>query len=134
MSKLVVLNFDGSIDSGFTVNLTIGQEGKSVDLGRMGTLPSATELSRCLTDWQQQYNQLGINHRIKPQQIIYNGVGLPHLRLNESAHRLRQVLAQWLNSPSFRPIDKRLREELNREEVIRILICSDRPEIYQLPW
>lgn len=134
MSKLVVLNFDGSIDSGFTVTLAIGQEGKSVDLGRMGTLPPATELSRCLADWQQQYNQLGINHRIKPQQIIYNGVEFSHFKLNESATTLGQMLAQWLNSPSFRPIDKHLREELNREEVIRMLICSDRPEIYQLPW
>ncbi|HEY9771391.1 MAG TPA: hypothetical protein V6C71_23345 [Coleofasciculaceae cyanobacterium] len=38
------------------------------------------------------------------------------------------------NCPGFNLIDKHLREELNRKEVIRILICSDRPEIYQLPW
>ena len=134
MAKLVVLKFNGSLESGFLLNLEIGQEGKSAERGCVGSLPPARELSRSLAIWQQQYNQLGNNYRIKPQQIIYDGSINPHQRVVRSANKLQQELHQWLNSPGFNLIDKHLREELNRKELIRILICSDRPEIYQLPW
>ncbi len=134
MAKLVVLKFNGSLESGFLVNLEIGQEGKSAERGCVGSLPPAVELSRSLAIWQQQYNQLGNNHRIKPQQIIYDGSLNSHQQVVRSANKLQQELDQWLNCAGFNLIDKQLREELNRQEVIRILICSDRPEIYQLPW
>ena len=134
MAKLVVLKFSGSLKTGYTVNLEIGQEGKSVDRGSVGSLPPAVHLNHCLTIWQQQYNQLGHNYRIKPQQIIYDGSSNRHQQLIKCAARLRQLLEQWLNSYSFNSIDKHLREELGRQEAIRILICSDRSEIYQLPW
>ena len=134
MAKLVVLKFSGTLESGFQVNLEIGQEGKSAERGCVGSLPTAAELNHCLTTWQQQYNQQGNSHRIKPQKIIYDGLINPRKQLLQAANKLQQVLDEWLNSPDFYSIDKQLREELNREEVIRILICSDRPEIYQLPW
>ncbi|MEL7408762.1 MAG: CHAT domain-containing protein, partial [Cyanobacteria bacterium J06558_2] len=113
---------------------SIGAEGQAVERGQVGTLPPATELSVCLADWQQEYNQLGMPSRIKPQQIIYDGAINHRFRLTKLAKKLRQTLERWLNSPSFSPVDKHLREALNQEEVIRILICSDHPKIYQLPW
>lgn len=134
MAKLVVLKFNGSLESGFQVNLEIGQEGKSAERGCAGSLPSATELKQCLATWQQHYNKQGDNHRIKPQQIVYDGSLNSHKQLLKAANQLRQALCQWLNSPDFNSIDKHLREELNRDDAIRILISSDRPEICQLPW
>jgi len=134
MTKLVVLKFSGSLESGFLVNSEIGEEGKPVDRGCVGKLPPAKELNYCLTDWQQRYKRLDSNYRIKPRQIIYNGSSDPYRQLIASADKLQQVLHRWLNSSSFTPIDRHLREELNRSESIRILICSDRPEIHQLPW
>jgi CHASE2 domain-containing sensor protein len=137
MSKLVVLKFSGSLASGFLVSAEIGQEGQSVERGCTGSLPPASELDYYLTTWQRHYCLLGKNHRIKPQQIIYDGSINPYQhyqQLIKSAHQLQQALVQWLNSPDFSPVDKRLREELNPPESARILICSDRPEIHQLPW
>jgi len=134
MAKLVILKFNGSLESGFQVNSEIGQEGKSAERGCAGSLPAAAELHQCLIAWQQQYNQQGNNHRIKPQQIIYDGSVNPGKQLLKTANKLENALDKWLNSPGFNSIDKHLREELNREEAIRILISSDRPEIYQLPW
>lgn len=134
MAKLVILKFNGSFELGFQVSLEIGQEGKLAERGCAGSLPPATELSKCLVRWQQQYNRLGSNQRIKPQQIIYDGSISPQKQLLRSASKLEQELQHWLNSPSFSDLDKRLREELNRQEAIRMLICSDRLEIYQLPW
>lgn len=134
MTRLVVLRFSGSLESGFLVNSEIGLEGKSADRGCAGALPPAKELKYCLDTWQQHYKRLGSNQRIKPQQIIYNGSSDPYRYLIQSAQKLQQALLLWLDSHSFSPIDKHLREELNRAESARILICSDRPEIYQLPW
>ncbi len=134
MAKLVILKLNGDFESGFQVSLEIGQEGKSAYCGFLGNLPPATELRRCLRVWQQQYRQQDKNYRIKPQQIIYDGLIAPHKQLIKSAAKLQQELQAWLNSPHFNYVDKHLREELNRHEVIRMLICSDRPEIYQLPW
>jgi CHASE2 domain-containing sensor protein len=134
MTKLVVLKFSGSLASGFLVNAEIGQDGKAAERGCSASLPPATELNYHLTTWQQNYYLLGNNHRIKPQQIIYDGSIDPYQRLMRSATRLQQALGQWLDSDDFSPIDKRLREALSPIEAARILICSDRPEIYQLPW
>ena len=134
MTKLVVLKFSGSLESGFLVNSEIGREGQPVDRGCTGELPPARELNYYLTSWQQHYKQLGNNSRIKPQKIIYDGSSNRDRQLVESAQKLQQALHQWLDSHSFSTIDKHLREELNRSESVRILICSDRPEIHQLPW
>ena len=134
MAKLVVLKFYGSLESGFSVNSEIGQEGKSVDRGCIGSLPPSSVLNYHLTAWQQHYNRLGNKYRIEPQQIIYDGSLDPQERLIESADKLQQEFARWLDSSSFSSIDKHLREELNRSESARILICCDRPRIYQLPW
>ena len=134
MTKLVLLKFNGSFESGFQIGLEIGQEGHSADRGLVGYLPSALELKRSLVQWQQQYSQLGNYNRIKPQKIIYDGSILPQKQLAAAAKNLQLQFQQWLNSPDFYAVDKHLREELNRFEAVRILICSDRSQIYQLPW
>ncbi len=92
MAKLVILKLNGDFESGFQVSLEIGQEGKSAYCGFLGNLPPATELRRCLTQWQQQYRQQDKNYRIKPQQIIYDGSIAPHKQLIKSAAKLQQEL------------------------------------------
>ena len=134
MTKLVILKLSGDFESGFQVSLEIGLEGKSADFGFSGFLPPANELRRCLAQWQDLYRQQSQNCRIKPQQIIYDGSIDPRKQLVKSAAKLHQELQNWLNYPSFNSVDKHLREELNRQEVIRMLICSNCLEIYQLPW
>ena len=134
MTKLVLLKFNGNFESGFQINLEVGEEGQAVERGIVGYLPPTIELNHYLVQWQEKYIQLGNNSRIKPQQIIYDGSMLPQKELVTSAKNLQFQFQQWLNSPSFYAVDKHLREELNRFEAVRILICSDRPQIYQLPW
>lgn len=138
MTKLVILKLSGDFESGFQVSLEIGQEGKSADFGFLGTLPPATDLKQCLARWQEQYrqqtNKQNNNFRLKPKQIVYDGSVDPHRQLVKSAVKLQQELQEWLNHPGFNDVDKHLREELNRHEIIRLLICSNHLEVYQLPW
>ncbi|MEL6496544.1 MAG: CHASE2 domain-containing protein [Cyanobacteria bacterium J06623_7] len=134
MTKLVILKFSGSLKAGFEIAAEIGWEGKSFERGCTGHLPPAAALNYYLQAWQQQYQCLGQNYRLKPRQIIYDGESDPYQQLIKLASQLQQELQQWLASPDFRSIDRRLREELHRSESARILICSDHPEIHHLPW
>jgi hypothetical protein len=43
-------------------------------------------------------------------------------------------LRAWLDSKAFRDIDRRLREELNRDEAIRFLIRTEDKQLHKLPW
>ena len=134
MTKLVILKLNGNFSSGFQVSLEISEEGQPVERGFSGNLPANIKLSHTLTIWQQQYTALDDNSRLKPQQIIYDGSVNSQTKLISSAKKLEDEFQQWLNSPSFSCVDKHLREELNHSETIRLLICCDRPEVYQLPW
>ena len=134
MTKLVVLKLNGNFKSGFKVNLEVGAEGQSAESGFAGSLPPASKLSQALSVWQQKYLQLARNSRIKPQQIIYDGSVDPQRQLATVAKKLQHEFEEWLNSSSFYAVDKHLREELHRTETIRLIICSDLPQIYQLPW
>ena len=134
MAKLVILNLDGDLTTGFRVSLEIKFESEPAYLRVGGELPPAPELLNCLAKWQQQYYQLEHHYRIKPKKIIYNSPINSKKQLVHYAISLEQQLQSWLESSGFTPIDRKLREELNRQEIIRILICSDRFTIYQLPW
>jgi CHASE2 domain-containing sensor protein len=134
MAKLVILNLNGDLTTGFRVSLEIKLEPESVYLRISGELPAAPELLNCLAKWQQQYYQLEHHYRIKPKKIIYNASINSQQQLAHQAISLQQQLQNWLESPSFQEIDRKLREELNRQEIIRLLICSDRTTVYQLPW
>lgn len=134
MAKLVILKLDGDFERGFAINLEIGFEGESIYRGLSGKLPAAPELQQSLCQWQIEYCNLEGDRRIKPQKIIYNGRLNSRQQLNCAIKSLEQQFHDWLTSADFLAIDKKLREELNRQETIRILICSDRQEIAQLPW
>jgi hypothetical protein len=73
--------------------------------------------------------------RIKGQKIIYKGsINQRIAECKESALELRDRLRAWLDSEAFRGIDRRLREELNRDEAIRFLIRTEDKQLHKLPW
>ena len=135
MGKLVVLRLDGdSQQQGFRVTLTIGAEREPPSIEVNGYLPPAPELVTRLDRWQKTYRTLGALTRIKPQEIIYWDSVNQFEECLQSANQLRKRLSVWLESGSFTSLDKRLREELSRNEPIRLLIRSENPQIPKLPW
>ena len=95
MAKLVILNLDGSLTTGFRVSLEIKLEFESPYLKVAGRLPSNLELSACLAKWQQQYYQLEYHYRIKPKKIIYNGSIDSRKQLAHYGLSLQQQLQSW---------------------------------------
>jgi CHASE2 domain-containing sensor protein len=139
MSKLVILELDGNLENqGFRVTLEIRSDTPiSESLIRLkGRLPANPELVDYLQfHWQQKYRNLEINPRIKSKNIIHKGsIQQRRTECSESAAKLSYALKNWLNTKDFYEINLRLREELNRHEIIRVLICSEDPNIQKLPW
>jgi CHASE2 domain-containing sensor protein len=153
MGKLVVLELNGDLfQQGFWVTLTISPEGdrksgtrvlssentnaSDLEIEIKGFLPPQPELATHLQHhWQERYRRIGAACRITPQEIIYDGsVNDWFQECQESATKLRSLLRAWLDSEPFRRIDRSLREELNRNEVIRFLIRTDDEHLQKLPW
>ena len=138
MSKVVQLKIEGDWEGeGFAVTMSSRLEGKSHKMAIAGRLPPAPELLDSLKDWQDKYRILDkYSSRLNPVKIFNDNVSLEQRKwdCDRSADRLKDPLQQWLNSSDFREIDKRLREELNRSEPIRLLICTKDWQLQKLPW
>ncbi|MGK7917400.1 MAG: substrate-binding domain-containing protein [Prochloraceae cyanobacterium] len=151
MGKLVVLKLNGDCDKGFQLFLETGLEGKYPDAEITGSLPPATSLVKQYKNWQSSYHQLEYSFRLKrrldgsfrlKQERKINPIEVEiddyiHRRTQEcrnEAEKLHQQLNQWLDSAGFRPIDRRLREQLNPREEIRFLIRTESHELRKLPW
>ncbi|MBE9128035.1 MULTISPECIES: CHASE2 domain-containing protein [unclassified Coleofasciculus] len=137
MGKLVVLRLDGEArEQGFRVTLAIGLEGAPPEIELTGYLPAVPELAHHIQHhWLHQYRSIGAPYRIKPKKITYDGSLNQRLKeCQESANELRDRFKAWLDCESFRPLDRRLREELSREEEIRFLIRTEDRQLQKLPW
>ncbi|NJN88220.1 MAG: CHAT domain-containing protein, partial [Leptolyngbyaceae cyanobacterium SL_7_1] len=134
-AKLVTLKLDGDLaHQGFRVTLEIGEDGDRPDLELTGTLPAAPDLWRSLNHWRQHYHSLEVATRIKPKAIAYKGALQLTEACRQAAGELGNQLEQWIASDAFRLLDQRLREALNREDRIRIVLRSTDPLVHQLPW
>lgn len=141
MGKLVVLRLDGdALEQGFRVTLAICEEGSSNATHSVievtGYLPAAPELATHVNrHWLETYRRLGVPYRLEAIGITYGGsINQRISECLESADELRSRLTAWLNSESFRPIDRRLREVLYRDETIRFVIRTEDKHLQKLPW
>ncbi|MCT7952933.1 CHASE2 domain-containing protein [Ancylothrix sp. C2] len=139
VNKLVILELDGDLENrGVRVTLEVGEDGvfsKGV-VKIKGVLPAHPNLAYDLRNhWQDSYRNLGLSPRIKSKKIIHKGsINSRIAECKESAGRLSTELKKWLKSDGFRAIDLHLREELNRDEMVRFLICTQDADIQKLPW
>ncbi|MEO1348650.1 MAG: CHASE2 domain-containing protein [Cyanobacteria bacterium J06635_15] len=137
MGKRVILELDGDFDiTGFRATLEIQVEKTFQALKVKGFLPpDPVMVIQLHHHWQEIYRPLGIPLRIKGQKIIHKGSINQRLTdCQQSAQSLLERFRSWLNSESFQPIDRRLREELSREDAIQFLIRTEDLDLQKLPW
>ncbi|MBW4473826.1 MAG: CHASE2 domain-containing protein [Stenomitos rutilans HA7619-LM2] len=134
MSKRAVLRLDGRLEEGCRVTLEVGEEGSLHSAEEDGRLPPAPELIQCLEEWQQSYPFLE-GTRIKLGNItVRPGVATQAEDCRQKAKKLQKQLKAWLGSGSFHVIDTQLREAVNRDDLIRVVLrCQDR-RLHLLPW
>ncbi|MEM8810558.1 MAG: CHASE2 domain-containing protein, partial [Cyanobacteria bacterium P01_G01_bin.38] len=137
MDKWVILELEGDLNlSGFRATLEIRSGRDFQILQAKGSLPPAPVVANHLHyHWQKVYRPLGIPLRIKGQKIIHKGSINQRLAVcQRSAQVLCDRFQTWLNAESFQPIDRRLREELSRDETIQFLIRTQDINLQKLPW
>ncbi|MEM6353311.1 MAG: CHASE2 domain-containing protein [Cyanobacteria bacterium P01_D01_bin.14] len=133
-NKLVILKVFGSLTQGVQIALEIGQEGEPPSTEIMGTLPADPDLLANLQQWQHSYRSLSGPQRIRPKEIVHGGSIQPVADCQRLAQRLQGQFQTWLSQASFRPLDQQLREDLSREDTVRVLIRTEDVTLQQLPW
>ncbi|MCC5898882.1 MAG: CHASE2 domain-containing protein [Phormidium sp. BM_Day4_Bin.17] len=137
MTKLVTLKLTGNLDHvGFQVSLELSTDGDRPSIEETGQLPAARELLTQLeSHWLEKYRPLSAPYRIKSKGIEYSGSIQTRLKAcQESGQTLRDRLNQWLDAESFRDIDRLLRQQLEPDEDIRVLIRTNDSRLHKLPW
>lgn len=164
MSKLVELRLDGDLKiKGFRATLAIRDEAARIAWEEITeSLPANPNLAALVEKhWRQEYRSLAIPSRHK-QEIVFpslhsflqSGMEKPATsedfawrvklvktdirssvkKCQESAAQVTLAMNAWLKSPEFREIDTRLRERLNVDEDIRVLIRTEDWHLQALPW
>ncbi|NER28420.1 MAG: CHASE2 domain-containing protein, partial [Symploca sp. SIO1C4] len=137
MKKLVVLRLDSEPESPTVrVNLTIESQGTRPWIEMTSFLPRSRKLTtKTQEHWQEKYRNLGAPYRLQPKNILYDGsINAKREECQQSATKLQEMFREWLDSESFRPLEKRLRAELSRDEEIRFLIRTQDQQLQKLPW
>ena len=135
MGKVVELKLDGSLERGLQVNLAISPEASTREVEISGSLPPAPQLKETYNLWQYNYQNLNSTSRINAKKITYDG-SIQKSR-DESRFLVKKIktqLNEWLNSPQFQPIWRKLIEKIAPEETVRILIRTTDKQLRKLPW
>jgi len=137
MAKFAILDLDGDLQQqGFRATLEISSNTARHLRKVKGNLPPAPELASYLhCHWLEKYRNLGSPARLEGQKIIRKGsINQRREECKQSAQALRDRLIAWLASESFRDIDRRLREEFDRNDAIALLLRTEDPDLQKLPW
>ena len=139
MTKLVRLIFNGSFEQGFTVSVDITQDGRPL-AGIAGRLPAEPEIPNLYSNWQSAYRKLDLNARLGSDKDQIINVSLlederEYGRIcKEYGNNLSDRLQEWLESSAFGAVRRRLSREISAEDDVQILLQSDDPNLYCLPW
>ncbi len=137
MTKLVILKLDGIPAEGCRVIAEIWSD-RDRFLELTGKLPPNPELADLVKTHWETYRQIGDpSHpsRIKPGTIEIDGRLYRTVQeCKQSADELSDRFQKWLDSPEFLPIDRGLRDELSRDEMVRVQIRAEDSQLQKLPW
>jgi uncharacterized protein YjbI with pentapeptide repeats len=132
--KLVILTLgNGDFERGFpSVTAQIWTEGDRLPTQCLGELLPAPEIPELYSRWQSLYNGLELYSRLESRANQVSNFSKKDIY--SLAEELEDRLNQWLNSETFRPIDKSLREKFIRSDELQVIIQSENLDVRRLPW
>ncbi|WP_238360925.1 CHAT domain-containing protein [Iningainema tapete] len=133
MKKLVILKFDGNIDSELHVTLEIGNDGERPYQTITGKLPGNNTITPLLNTWHNTYRSRYGQYRIKNPKITNVNIEALNEACQQQSQQLLESFNTWFQSKSFSPIISCL-EQLKPEDEIRVIICTECQELRKLPW
>jgi len=143
MSQLVVLNFGkGNWQQGFpTVIAQLWETDSRTPMKVTGSLPPAPELPELYSSWQKLYEalseRLAGGCRYSDLAIEFDEEDITQVseaEFNRLCQQLERQINTWLDSGSFRNIERRLRTKLTQLEEIRVIIETEDEQLRRFPW
>ncbi|MFM7426448.1 MAG: CHAT domain-containing protein, partial [Elainella sp.] len=143
--KLGQGNWQTGFPSVMVQAVTVGQTSTAASLNQTialqlsGSLPAAPELARLYGEWRLVYQ--GLSQRLALRRglraIEIEPEGITHVSpaaLEQLTRQIKQALDHWLESESFRPVDRRLRTQLAPTDEIRLIVETADPVLRRFPW
>ncbi len=144
----------GDWQQGFaSVTLQLWEAGSSTPMQFSGSLPAAPALDEIFRQWRSLYialygscgvwRQAATLPRLRaasvpddfPIEIDEDGVtNVSIAEFEQLGQELRQQLNGWLESETFRPVDRQLRTHLSRSDEIRIILAAENLIALRYPW
>jgi len=139
-TKLVRLKLTTQGRDRYLANLQIGEEGKLPFSDTTGTLPANHKVFEDCQQWQASYRQhlMAVSgaYRIEAPKEQLTNVSINQLQqeLRALTQKVHSHFNEWLTDESFRPLRERLLESLSPNEQVRIVLQTDNPQLWKLPW
>lgn len=131
MEKLVVIKIgQGNFEQGFPVTLDIHQEGDRAHTAIDGKLPDSP-IDSLYDNWQSEYRQK-VSGRMIPKSAQVNNRS--DSNLIENSKLLKAELNNWLNSETFRPLKDKFQQQINPDDIVRVIIQTEDNRLRRLPW
>jgi CHASE2 domain-containing sensor protein len=137
VNKRAMMRFDGSLEAGFRVSLEISDRRLGSISEAAGELPPSPQLMATLTQWRQSYRHSLTRGeaRISLESVtIETGLLYQLEACRNLSKTLQSQLKQWLSHPGFQEIEQRLRESMNADDQVEVLLRTRDLRLYQLPW
>ena len=135
--KVIINLGQGNLYDGcnhIVVQLLLLDEGENCQRQISGSLPPAPELAKLHQQWQLGYSAFYQDRAVRVSLLQSKGVRYSEADFKATSQQIPQKLNSWLSYKGFAPIEKGLRTDLNKNEIIQIIITATEPQIQQLPW
>jgi uncharacterized protein YjbI with pentapeptide repeats len=133
LDKLIILTLgDGNFNRGFPVTALVCSDEHPLPMTFTGKLPPEPKIPQLYQQWRQLYRSQKWFGRITfDEESVTN---FSQKELDYYACELEECLNNWLNSQSFRPIERELRSTLTQSEKVPVIIQTKDIQLQRLPW
>jgi uncharacterized protein YjbI with pentapeptide repeats len=128
----------GDFEIGFPVTLQIFRYEEGVaplSAQTQGSLPPNNQLVQSYQYWQSAYRRsLKATRLDVPSQVTHVSSDDFFSDCLQAKRSLIQQINTWLSSDSFRPIERAMQINLDRDQPVRIILQTEHPQLRLLPW
>ena len=100
----------------------------------VGSLPPAPELAELYSKWQCGYRCYLLDRAMRIGLLQPDGFRYSETEFRWLCQTIPQKLNQWLDCQTFNMIERLLRTDLSKEELIQFIFATESDLLRQLPW
>lgn len=99
-----------------------------------GQLPAIPALAALQQEWQQLYALRNRDQALRIHLLDVEGFRYSESTFSQVCQDVVTQFNSWLNSDEFRPVEQRLRTELERTDDVQLILETNDAQIKRLPW